>query len=96
MTSAPRSASVRVQIGPAQPIEKSTTRTPSSGRRLVADGFGTGTRGAAVRPACGSPMSGTRPPGSGGVAVNRCTVPQEKPDSSPIVIGTMAPRARFS
>src|ERR1700751_4040397 len=36
MTSAPRSASVRVQIGPAQPIEKSMTRIPASGRSFAA------------------------------------------------------------
>ena len=46
MTSAPRSASVRVQIGPAQPIEKSITRTPSRGRRFAAPASGAGARAA--------------------------------------------------
>ena len=43
----PRSARVRVQIGPAQPIEKSITRTPSSGSRSDPPDLGNRARAAA-------------------------------------------------
>src|SRR5579871_6670022 len=97
MMSAPRSARLRVQIGPAQPIEKSTTRTPSSGSRFGSRGLlGRDDCAAGFAASVASPSAGTLPPRRGGVPVSRCAEPIVTPRSAPISIGTIAPRERAS
>ncbi len=98
MTSAPRSARMRVHKGPAHPIEKSITRTPSNGGRpaLMQADEGEGRRLRTFAIACCSPGTGTLPPRRGGVNVKRCIEPAVRPSSSSRSTGTIAPRSVLS
>lgn len=87
-TSAPRSARCRVARGPDQPIDRSTTRTPASGRAVASPGgsspsrpVGTGGPGRSrrgrlprTRAAC-SPRRGARPAARAGVRRSRNGTP---------------------
>ena len=71
-TSAPRSAMWRETSGPAQPIVKSTTRTPASGRSARPDTGAAGTVARACHDALPFPSaSGATPPARGEDAVSR-------------------------